>query len=198
MDAFSKSKTPEGSRDLWETPAEVFDAIQFALNIPILHDVCATRATSKCGSMYWGPDQGDDTLSMDWMQELEWMHAPNGHPEAQFPTVCAVWMNPPYSDPTPWVRKAAEESEKGLIVVGLVIDDRSTKWFQNHVEGVASLAFVPDRRISFLQNGRPVPGNPKPSIFPIWTPWRTGHTQYVRFSLPEKKRSKAATTGVAA
>jgi len=168
---------------MWETPPEVFRAIQYAIGIPLGHDVCAMADTAKTES-YWGPDKGDDALEIDWYAELCGGRG--------FKGTMAVFMNPPYSDPTPWVRKAAEESENGLIVVGLVIDDRSTKWFQNHVEGVASLAFVPDRRISFLKNGRPVPGNPKPSIFPIWTPWRTGHTQYARISIPRAVKRRSA------
>jgi phage N-6-adenine-methyltransferase len=185
MDAFSKSTTPDGSRDLWETPPDVFRAIEAAIRIPFVHDVCADRETSKCVN-YWGPDLGDDALIIDWTREISIAVSLN-YGVAR-PAV-AVWMNPPYSNPTPWVRKAAEEAAKGLIVVGLVIHDPSTKWFQQYVEGMASVAFVPDRRISFLQDGKPVNGNPKPSIFPVWTPWRTGHTQYVRFSLPQKNRA---------
>jgi len=177
MDAFSKSKTPEGSRDLWETPPDVFDAIQSELGIRFSLDVCAVGENAKCFS-YLSPD--DDALSIDWNDRMGERYA-----------TIALWMNPPYSDPTPWVRKAAEESAKGLIVVGLVIHDPSTKWFQQYVEGVASVAYVPDRRISFLQDGKPVNGNPKPSIFPVWTPWRTRQTQYVRFNLPGKKTRAA-------
>jgi phage N-6-adenine-methyltransferase len=176
------STTPKKDRDLWATPFDVFAAIGLQLNIDIVHDVCAMRETSKCGSHYWGPDKGDDAMALDWCSELAKMHHAGGV------EAVAVWMNPPYSNPTPWVRKASEEADKGLIVVGLVIHDPSTQWWQRHVERVASLAFVPDRRISFEMGGKRVAGNPKPSIFPVWTPWRTGQTQYVRFSLPKRAK----------
>jgi hypothetical protein len=42
-----------------------------------------------------------------------------------------VFMNPPYSNPTPWVKKAYEESLNGKLVVGLLRGDTSTRWFHD-------------------------------------------------------------------
>ena len=74
----------------------------------------------------------------------------------------SVFMNPPYSKPTPWVRKAYEESQKGKIVVGLLRGDTSTRWFHDWVLGKAALRFYKGR-IKF--NGSPAPF---PSIIAIW------------------------------
>ncbi len=74
----------------------------------------------------------------------------------------SVFMNPPYSHPAPWVKKACEESVKGKIVVGLLRGDTSTHWFHDWVLGKADLRFVRGR-IKF--NGKPAPF---PNIIAVW------------------------------
>ncbi len=73
-----------------------------------------------------------------------------------------VFLNPPYSKPLPWVKKAYEESLLGSVVVGLLRGDTSTAWFHNYVLPYAQLRFVRGR-ICF--NGKPAPF---PSIIAIW------------------------------
>jgi site-specific DNA-methyltransferase (adenine-specific) len=74
----------------------------------------------------------------------------------------SVFLNPPYSKPTPWVKKAYEESLKGKIIVGLLRGDTSTRWFHDWVLPYAELRFVKGR-ICF--NGKPAPFA---SIIAIW------------------------------
>ena len=73
-----------------------------------------------------------------------------------------TYMNPPYSNPTPWVKKAYEESLKGKLVVGLLRGDTSTRWFHDWVYGKAKIRFVKGR-LKFT--GKPAPF---PSIVAIW------------------------------
>jgi hypothetical protein len=40
-----------------------------------------------------------------------------------------TYVNPPYSNPAPWVEKAIEEHHKGKVMVLLLRVDTSTKWF---------------------------------------------------------------------
>ena len=40
-----------------------------------------------------------------------------------------TYVNPPYSNPLPWVEKAIEESKKGKTIIMLLNVDTSTKWF---------------------------------------------------------------------
>lgn len=75
----------------------------------------------------------------------------------------STFMNPPYSSPTEWVRKAYEESLKGKTVVGLLRGDTSTRWFHDWVLGKADLRFVKGR-IHF-NNSKPAPFA---SIIAIW------------------------------
>ncbi len=74
----------------------------------------------------------------------------------------SVFMNPPYSNPTPWVKKAYEESLRGKVVVGLLRGDTSTRWFHDWVYRKAELRFFKGR-IRF--NGKPAPFA---SIIAIW------------------------------
>jgi phage N-6-adenine-methyltransferase len=73
-----------------------------------------------------------------------------------------VYMNPPYSRPLPWVKRAYEESLKGKIVVGLLRGDTSTAWFHDWVLGKAELRFIRGR----LNFG--VGPAPFASIIAIW------------------------------
>ena len=46
-----------------------------------------------------------------------------------------TFVNPPYSDPLPWVLKAVEENKKGKTIALLLKLDCSTKWFKTLIEG---------------------------------------------------------------
>ena len=74
----------------------------------------------------------------------------------------SVFMNPPYSNPAPWVKKACEESLKGKVIVGLLRGDTSTRWFHDWVLPYARIRFIKGR-IKF--NGKPAPF---PSIIAVW------------------------------
>lgn len=172
MDAYAKSKTPESARDRRATPRWLFKQIEQMVGVPIVHDVCAEPETAKCAS-FWTAE--DDCLMVSWKAFA------NIKLSGRYNAI-AFWMNPPYSNPEPFLAKAVEESAKGLIVVGLLPDDRGARWYQRHIEGVANTLLIPDGRISFHgPDGKPQNGNPKPSVIPIWTPWRTGKTMEYRF-----------------
>ena len=175
MRAYSHSATPEEDRDKRQTPKSVFNRIQEIVNIPIIHDLAAEDHTAKCGS-YWTIE--DDSFSKSWIGEageiVETTKALN----------FAFWLNPPYSDPEPWLKKAVEEAKNGLFIVGLLPDDRSTGWYKKYIEDAAQFVYIPDKRISFEdKDNNPQRGNPKGSIFPVWTPFSFQKTSYERFIL---------------
>ena len=58
------------------------------------------------------------------------------------------FINPPYSNPTPWIDKAIEEWKKGCTVVLLLPCDVSTKWFRKLQEVRAHILF-PNERLNF-------------------------------------------------
>ena len=115
------------ANDLWRTPQYIFDWLNSEFEFIL--DAACNSDNSKCvfGCCH---DRGQDGLSMDW---------------ASFGR---IWLNPPYSNPYPWVKKAYEESLKGCIVVCLLPADISTKWFHEWVIGKAEIRFI-QGRISF-------------------------------------------------
>lgn len=73
-----------------------------------------------------------------------------------------IWLNPPYSDPYPWVKKAYEESQKGCIVVCLLPCDTSTKWFHEWVINKAEIRLL-QGRVNFIDpsTGKETKDSPK-------------------------------------
>lgn len=65
-----------------------------------------------------------------------------------------TFVNPPYSDPEPWVDKAIEESKKGKRIVMLLRVDTSTRWFAKLHECGAHFAWI-NGRVHFSGEGRP-------------------------------------------
>lgn len=64
-------------------------------------------------------------------------------------------INPPYSDPEPWVDRAIETAKQGKTVALLLKHDSSTKWWSKLHE--AGAHFLPIMgRITFSQ-GKPAP-----------------------------------------
>ena len=156
------------ANDSWATPQRVFDRIVEVIGLEPGLDVAATRENTKAPLYISEKSNG---LSRDWS-----MGGGNN----------VAWCNPPYSNPAPWCAYASEQARtKNMFIVGLLPDDRSTKWYQEHIEGEASICWVPNKRISFVnpETGLLQGGNPKGSVIPLWTPWRTGRTEYVRFTL---------------
>ena len=60
-------------------------------------------------------------------------------------------MNPPYSNPKPWIEKAIEESQKGKMVVMLLKVDTSTNWFAKIVESKAQILWI-NGRLRYRKN----------------------------------------------
>lgn len=56
-----------------------------------------------------------------------------------------TFVNPPYSNPLPWVEKAIQESKKGKIIVMLLKMDSSTKWFAKLKEANAHFLWINGR-----------------------------------------------------
>lgn len=95
-------------RQDWETPFELFDALNAEFNFTT--DVCATSENTKC-KRWFTPEV--DGLKQKW----------DG--------VC--WMNPPFRTMLPWIKKAlAESQENGATVVCLLPARTNTNWWHDY------------------------------------------------------------------
>ena len=65
------------------------------------------------------------------------------------------FINPPYSDPLPWVRNAIIENNKGKLVVLLLKMDTSTKWFAELQNAGAKFLWI-NGRLKY-DTGKPAP-----------------------------------------
>jgi phage N-6-adenine-methyltransferase len=108
--------------DLWRTPPDFFQQLNaefcFALDAACTSENCLAPA----GLFH---DKGINALTEDWAL------LGGGEP---------IWLNPPYSNVAPWLKKA---SETHAVVVCLVTCDPSTKWWRDYVATrAAEIRFV--------------------------------------------------------
>jgi len=73
-----------------------------------------------------------------------------------------TYVNPPYSNPLPWVEKAIEENKRGKTIVMLLNVDTSTKWFAKLNEARAHILWFAER-LKFSEKD----ASPRPSMLVI-------------------------------
>ena len=84
------------------------------------------------------PNWSDDSLDLDWVAE-----AKGG----------VTWLNPPYSNPGPFLLKAGNTRLKGGNVVALIKYDTSVAWYWEYVHGKADIILIP-KRLRFYLDGK--------------------------------------------
>lgn len=162
----NKSKTAQSDRDLWATPWDIFHGVEWLIGRKFTLDACASEHNKKC-ERYISEEQ--NCLVSEWIVETSFYQN--------------VWVNPPYSDPTPFIEKAIEQSKKykGMLVAMLLPASTSSAWFKLCVDYATKIWFITAEdeksggRISFLNNetGKPQSGNPQGSIVVIFNQrWR--------------------------
>lgn len=133
------------ANDLWATPQYIFDWLNSEFHFDL--DAAANELNHKCNKYF----------STDMEDYPEGAFAFNWHTFGK-----TIWLNPPYSDPYPWVKKAYEEGQKGATVVCLLPADTSTKWFHEYVLNKSEVRFVLGR-IKFVEpeTGKETKNSPK-------------------------------------
>lgn len=108
--------------DCWETPQWLIEELNAEFSFDI--DLCATKENTKCKMFY-----------IDYLNDVQvdtTYYAPRVATMKEYKEVGnANWtcfMNPPYSNPRPFIEKAWEDS-KYCKIVCLVKCDPSTKWW---------------------------------------------------------------------
>jgi hypothetical protein len=100
----------------------------------------------------------DSYLSPEWMlkmfEDFDDVCPINDNPEInalKLDWKNKTYVNPPYSNPLPWVEKAIEEANKGKIIAMLLKVDTSTKWFMKIIESKAHILWL-NGRIKYRRN----------------------------------------------
>lgn len=165
------------SNDLWRTPKELFNTLDKEFEFQA--DMAASDHNALCNEYF---TEEDDSLSKDWWYCIKPYHG------NQY-----VWLNCPYSNPMPWVKKAAEAQKNGLGVVMLLNHDHSVGWFAEALKSVSEIRNIiadpikthrkyKSGRINFLDGeGKPGMANNKPQTILVFNPFKIGNpvTTYI-------------------
>lgn len=165
-----KTKTAKNDKDLWATPWEYFYGAEALFSRIFGLDACASPHNAKC-KRYITEQQ--NMLTCDWGESGQ-----------------NVWINPPYSDPTPFIQRAIEQSRTNQhFIVMLLPADTSVAWFSLCLEHASQIWFITGQgnkggRISFLhnQNGKRKNGNSKGSMFVVFDPHDLTQAPYKQFT----------------
>jgi hypothetical protein len=84
-------------------------------------------------------------------------------------------MNPPYSNPAPWVAQAHAVQEAGGVVFALLPAALETAYFKEHVIDVADTILILPRRVRFVGAAAGAKG---PNVVAIYRP-HLGETRWV-------------------
>lgn len=158
---YGGSKTPLDQRDLWRTPPALFTSLDAEFCFQL--DAAAAPHNALC-RMFITAEQ--NTLKTPW---ADYLSIPG-----------YVWLNPPYSDIMPFVKKAAAESVNQIGTVMLVPADTSVGWFKEAIQTASEVRFITAGRLAFINpvTGKPVSGNNKGSMLIIWRPYPRTHCHF--------------------
>ncbi|EPJ4017624.1 phage N-6-adenine-methyltransferase [Klebsiella pneumoniae] len=158
---YGGSKTPADQRDLWRTPPALFACLNAEFCFQL--DAAAAQHNALCKKFITAEQ---NTLETPWD---DYLSIPG-----------YVWLNPPYSDITPFVKKAAAESANQIGTVMLVPADTSVGWFKEAIQTASEVRFITAGRLAFNNpvTGKPVSGNNKGSMLIIWHPYPRTHCHF--------------------
>ncbi|EMN5860606.1 phage N-6-adenine-methyltransferase [Pluralibacter gergoviae] len=158
---YGGSKTPADQRDLWRTPPALFACLNAEFCFQL--DAAAAAHNALCRKFITAEQ---NTLKTPW---ADYLSIPG-----------YVWLNPPYSDITPFVKKAVAESANQIGTVMLVPADTSVGWFKEAIQTASEVRFITAGRLAFINpvTGKPVSGNNKGSMLIIWHPYPRTHCHF--------------------
>ena len=141
----NKTDTPAAEKDLWQTPQDLFDALNKEFGFTA--DVCANRSNNLCFRYF---SEEKSALENEWYDG-------------------AHFINPPYSQTELFIKRATEQAKKNNVdVVALVNANTDTKWFGEAVKSANEVRLLTGR-VGFIKpSGKTASGNPKGQCLIIW------------------------------
>lgn len=171
---YKGSNTPDVVRDLWSTPSELVAWMEIEYGDYDI-DAAASKENAVCEKFY---SKETNCLKRWW--------GSNKH----------IWLNPPYSNITPFVKKAIEQMEHNNQIDILLPCDTSTGWFYEAQQRAAEIIWITGEvyqedgteysrtgRLAFTSaiTGKPVQGNNKGSVIFIMRELKEGEQQKTRY-----------------
>jgi phage N-6-adenine-methyltransferase len=112
-----------------------------------------------------------NTKASDWFCEKE-----NSLARVWSILTGTLWLNPPFADILPWVKKCEQEAAKGARILALLPSSTDSNWWADHVHGKCGVLFL-NPRIKFVGHKQ---GYPRPlalccyNLLPAgsYAPWR--------------------------
>lgn len=171
---YNGSNTPDVVRDLWSTPSEIVAWMESEYGDYDI-DAAASKENAVCEKFY---SKETNCLKRWW--------GSNKH----------IWLNPPYSNITPFVKKAIEQMEHNNQIDMLLPCDTSTGWFYEAQQRAAEIIWITGEvyqedgteysrtgRLAFTSalTGKPVQGNNKGSVIFIMRELKEGEQQKTRY-----------------
>ena len=152
------------NRDAYQTPRQVFAPLHAEFDFAV--DVCASPENTLLPHFI---TEEENCLTADWCRF-------SGRAES---TGWYAWMNPPYSNIGPFVKRCAEMAAQGIGTVMLVMMDQSVGWYKEAIKTCQEVRLVIGGRLSFIDpsTGKPAAGNNKGSMLIIWHPFGRGALQ---------------------
>lgn len=151
-------------RNTWQTPKYFFNWLNKRFDFDI--DGCADESNALC--LNWvgkGSPLGSDFLETK---------TPYPYRNLRF------YVNPPYSDVTPFLQQAKRLRDAGYLVVMLLNNDKSTQWYQQHIHGVANEVIdITGGRIAFVHpvTKQEIKGNSKGQMVVVFDPTMSDFVQ---------------------
>lgn len=112
--------------DEWQTPQDLYDMLNKRFRFRL--DPCTTSDNPLGAPKIF--TKSEDGLSRSWKPG-------------------PVFMNPPYSNMKAWCAKAWGESREGVLTVGLIRLDPTTKWWKTYIKDEACWVWPLPKRVKF-------------------------------------------------
>lgn len=141
---------PGRSETIVRTPREFLNLVERKFWVTLSIDLAALPNNSVCPA-FISPEEDSLALTTSWRRLI--------------PPGSYGWLNPPYDDIAPWVKKA-HEARRGIFV--LVPASVGSNWWRDYVHEKAWVNFLNGRIIFNDKQGRPIcsPKTGKPTPYP--------------------------------